>query len=1025
MNQSLKKVKLTITIIILIFAISSVLSIIFINKVTINYDISDYLDDSTQTKIALEIIEDEFGMTGSIQIMAKNVSAETADDIYNIIKSIDNVLNVSFDKNSIDYYKDGNALFVVLINGDDYSGVAKKVCNDIKKALESYEQIQYGGTAIEKHVLQNKITGEMAFILAISICLVAIILLITVESWIEPIILLIASGIAVLLNLGTNVFLGQISYITNSISAILQLALSIDYSIVLLHSYRKCKIDAKNNEKAMIDAIKQVIKPVSASALTTIAGLLALLFMSFTIGFDIGIVLIKGIVISSITSITLFPSLILLFDTVLQKTHKKSFIPKGSPFSTIAIKLNKLIVPIVIILIVSCGILQTKNKYTFSSNSNKNNDIESTFGQNNSIAVLYRNDNNDFLKEIELIEKIELYKKQDNTPVLKNYTAFTNTIYDLYDVEKATEKLNLPKSDVQLLFTMYNLYKNNSFLSITPKEFIDYSIHLLESESDVQNLIDPETINTLRLLNSITNVMSNNNTAQEFYEFVAINTQQETNLGLYSIEQLYGLYDYNNIENPNVEFIKMLDYIISISSNEHLTEMINKETISNLRMLSFYIKLLDSSGNNPELSTIIHTEYSYDQFLSVLSQVVLTVLEKNPQITVDNDAIQQIYIMYFREKEFLQPKSICGKVFVEFVLNIYNYNSIVHTQLSECNKAKLIDMLLVNNFMKDTTKYTYPQMHKEISTMQKNLTSEITYSIPSEDTIAGVYIKYLENNNKLLTQPIMAHELLSFICEHMDTNELLKSKITVETRKKILNYQKVIQKALNLFIGKDYTRLLLSVNLPSESKETSIFIEYLTNEVKSTFGDNAYIAGEVVSIYDLEQSFKHDNLFITIFTLVSIFLIVMIIFRSLSLPIILVIIIQGAIFIAMSTQLVGNGIFFMSYIVSTCILMGATIDYGILMSSTYITSRRTMAKNVALENAVQTAMPTVFTSGLILTVCGFVIHFISSQNVISSVGLLIGIGALCSIIMITLVLPAILYLLDKFILKFTFKKNKD
>lgn len=1025
MNQSLKKVKLTITIIILIFAISSVLSIIFINKVTINYDISDYLDDSTQTKIALEIIEDEFGMTGSIQIMAKNVSAETADDIYNIIKSIDNVLNVSFDKNSIDYYKDGNALFVVLINGDDYSGVAKQVCNDIKKALESYEQIQYGGTAIEKHVLQNKITGEMAFILAISICLVAIILLITVESWIEPIILLIASGIAVLLNLGTNVFLGQISYITNSISAILQLALSIDYSIVLLHSYRKCKIDAKNNEKAMIDAIKQVIKPVSASALTTIAGLLALLFMSFTIGFDIGIVLIKGIVISSITSITLFPSLILLFDTVLQKTHKKSFIPKGSPFSTIAIKLNKLIVPIVIILIVSCGILQTKNKYTFSSNSNKNNDIESTFGQNNSIAVLYRNDNNDFLKEIELIEKIELYKKQDNTPVLKNYTAFTNTIYDLYDVEKATEKLNLPKSDVQLLFTMYNIYKNNSALSITPKEFIDYSIHLLESESDIQNLIDPETINTLRLLNSITNVMSNNNTAQEFYEFVAINTQQETNLDLYSIEQLYGLYDYNNIENPNVEFIKMLDYIISISSNEHLTEMINKETISNLRMLSFYIKLLDSSGNNPELSTIIHTEYSYDQFLSVLSQVVLTVLEKNPQITVDNDAIQQIYIMYFREKEFLQPKSICGKVFVEFVLNIYNYNSIVHTQLSECNKAKLIDMLLVNNFMKDTTKYTYPQMHKEISTMQKNLTSEITYSIPSEDTIAGVYIKYLESNNKLLTQPIMAHELLSFICEHMDTNELLKSKITVETREKILNYQKVIQKALNLFIGKDYTRLLLSVNLPSESKETSIFIEYLTNEVKSTFGDNAYIAGELVSIYDLEQSFKHDNLFITIFTLVSIFLIVMIIFRSLSLPIILVTIIQGAIFIAMSTQLVGNGIFFMSYIVSTCILMGATIDYGILMSSTYITSRRTMAKNVALENAVQTAMPTVFTSGLILTICGFVIHFISSQNVISSVGLLIGIGALCSIIMITLVLPAILYLLDKFILKFTFKKNKD
>lgn len=150
------------------------------------------------------------------------------------------------------YYKDGNALFVVLIDGDDYSENAKAVVGDVRDLLSSYE-VEYGGTTIEKQSL-------------------------------------------------------------HSISAILQLALSIDYSIVLLHAYRREKENLPDNTAAMKAAIYSVVKPVSASALTTIVGLLALLFMSFRIGFDIGIVLMKGIVISAITSLTLLPALVLLLD---------------------------------------------------------------------------------------------------------------------------------------------------------------------------------------------------------------------------------------------------------------------------------------------------------------------------------------------------------------------------------------------------------------------------------------------------------------------------------------------------------------------------------------------------------------------------------------------------------------------------------------------------------------------------------------------------------------------------------------
>lgn len=171
-----------ITVVILLFLIAAVLSGIFMGKVAINYNLADYLGSDTQTKTALDIIEDEFGMTGNMQVMAKNVSPDTAEEMVATIEDIPHVLNVSFDRYDPNYYKDGNALLIVMIDGDDYSDHAKQVSADIRSALASYEGKEYGGTTVEKQSLQDAITGEMAYILAISLCLVLAILLITSES---------------------------------------------------------------------------------------------------------------------------------------------------------------------------------------------------------------------------------------------------------------------------------------------------------------------------------------------------------------------------------------------------------------------------------------------------------------------------------------------------------------------------------------------------------------------------------------------------------------------------------------------------------------------------------------------------------------------------------------------------------------------------------------------------------------------------------------------------------------------------
>ncbi len=1007
--------------VIVLFAAATVFSCIFAERVKINYNLADYLGKDTQTKTALDIIDGSFGMTGSMQVMVKDISVDTAEEIQDRLSGIDNVLNVAFDGNSETYYRNGNALFTVTIDGDDYSDSAEQVISDVKDALSSYEGTEYGGTAVEKQALRESITSEMTYILAGSLCLVAAILLITSESWIEPVILLVSSGAAVLINRGTNAFFGEISYITNSVSAILQLALSIDYSIVLLHAYRREKEKNTDSTGAMKTAVLSVIKPVSASALTTVAGLLALLFMSFRIGFDIGIVLMKGIVISAITSVTLLPALVLVSDRAMKKLSKKPFVPKGGAFCRLVYRAGKVIVPCALAIIIACGVLQTGNTYIFSDTGAGNSAISDVFGNNNTIVAVYRNSLDVWENEKLLADRVKAYRTSGGKAVLSDYTAYSNTVLELYDVKKAAEKLNISESDAELLITMYNLYRSPESMKMSLAGFIDSAASLAENDSDAKEFADSETLETLRTLKDVLEITGEEYGADELYEKLTGSGLAGDGIAPEQIKQLYGMYFYNDLPVKNVGFTAMLDFMIAASESGGMADA---ETVAQLKSLSAGIKQYEAFYPETDpLRMVIDGEYGYGEFLPVLSQVAEALTGTAPSVSLTEEAVQQVYIMYFTAAGVMPQGKMTGAAFAEYALSAAGTNPVISAQLTGDTRNRLTDMLTVDCYCSDTGELTYDGIYGKLTAMQNEMKSVSLTSAPGIDEVSGVFIKEAANGGKALTDSVAAIDLLDFVTENMDTNTLLSRKMSDGNRKKVADAQEDIKKADDLFVGEEYSRMLLSVDLPNESDDTTEFVDFLSAEVKSIFGDDAYIAGETVSTRDLAESFGHDNRFITVFTLVSIFVIVMVIFRSLSLPVILVAVIQGAIFIAMSTQLAGNGIFFMSYIVSTCILMGATIDYGILMSNGYVAYRAEHDRKEALELSVGGAMPTVFTSGMILTVCGFIIHFVSSQNSVSTVGLLIGIGTVCSVVMITVVLPAVLYLLDGFILKLSLKRK--
>jgi predicted RND superfamily exporter protein len=593
--------------------------------------------------------------------------------------------------------------------------------------------------------------------------------------------------------------------------------------------------------------------------------------------------------------------------------------------------------------------------------------------------------------------------------------------------------------------------------------------------------------------------MDGNHTAEELLTLATTGTLEGTDLTMFQIKQMYGLYFFNDFDNDNVDFMTMLRYINEMAESEEFAGLMDEQTKADLvefetnltdfqinmareitkeefqgyavdqfghlitpflariaagnifdnyqkehgnknvyptiDLLEYTVKedLLGSIVTNKDLKDLIENsrmvyeeiqkDCAYEDFLPLIDKAVLALTGETREINATTEAVQQGYIMYFEKQGVIPNKKANGRDFITFVNATIATNDVVKGRISAESVEKLSDLGVVDAYLTSDERFLADEMSENIAKLQSEIKSlDATNSISGSEVL-NIYTKYAISDGTVSTAPVISGDLLDFVVSQMDTNEQLKSRMTEEHRAKVIERQAAVKSAEKLFLGKQYGRMILSIDLPSESKESTEFVEHLIVTVKEVFGEDAHVAGHMVSTVDLQNSFAKDNTIITIVTIISIFLIIMLIFRSLSLPVLLVIVIQGAIWISMATSLITGPMFFMSYIITTCILMGATIDYGILMSSTYVAARREMDKKEALLVAVNTALPTVFTSGLILTICGFIVGFVASQTSISTVGILLGKGALVSSLMVMLVLPSILYLLDKFILKLSVQKK--
>ncbi len=340
-------------------------SLIGISKTRINYDILSYLPNSLETVKGQDIMVDEFGTGAFSMVVVEDAKVKDVQKIKHKIEKVDHVKKVlwyddladtTFPKEMLPkkirnvFFNKNATMMIALFDNTTSSDETMEAVSQMRHVVG--KQCFISGMSGIVTDIKNLALEEMPIYVVIAAAMSLLVLCLTMESLLTPVLFLASIGIAILYNLGSNIFLGEISYITKALTAILQLGVTMDYSIFLLHSYEDNKVRFDNDkQRAMAHAISNTFKSVAGSSVTTIAGFAALCFMTFALGMNIGVVMAKGVVIGVICCVTLLPSLILIFDKWIDKTTHKSIIPDLSNASHFITKHYKAAILIFLILL--------------------------------------------------------------------------------------------------------------------------------------------------------------------------------------------------------------------------------------------------------------------------------------------------------------------------------------------------------------------------------------------------------------------------------------------------------------------------------------------------------------------------------------------------------------------------------------------------------------------------------------------------------------------------------------------------
>lgn len=786
--------------------IITVISAFLMQNVNIVTDMTEYLPDNSAMKQGMDIMKSQFSDADTdqtIRVMVDNLNTNQKDDFLETMQNIKNVSSVDYDAKSDDYNKDEHTLYVLHTEYDYDSAEVTAIMDTIQNMQNDYR------LAFDTGETQDQSVPPMILFLAFVILMV--VLFFMCSSWIEPFLFLVTIGIAIVINMGTNAFLTGVSETTHSIAAILQLVLSMDYSIILMNRYRQELKQTDNKELAMTEAVKNAFSSVASSSLTTIVGLLALVFMNFKIGADMGIVLAKGVLVSLICILTVLPALILIFDKAIQKTAKKVLPLPMTGISKFSFRGKYIITGFFVVAFVALYLVKGNTAIAYSMTVQSG--VDKIFPKSNTLVVVYENkDEENVAKLAENLEKEESVKSVSaySTTLGKQYHALE--LAEMLEKSGMIEGINLDDSVMQLIYYMH--FNSDSDKTMTLSEFFDFMQKYLSQHEEYASEMDADAMQKMQAFSTM--IQNSSYASQQF-----------------TAEELY--------------------------------QMLGNQT----------------------------------DFL-------------------DEGVVKLMYQMNFCQKEYDDT----------WTMSIEDLFSQVDQMASDNTYASLIPESII-------------------------------------DGIKDIKIQLDDGKAQL--------------------------------------------------VGKDYSRMIVTTNLPEESDETTEFLSDLSSELSHKLSRNSFMIGSSAMEHEMSQTFNGELNKISLITMIGIFVVVLLTFRSIAVPLILVCIIQSSVYATMVTMgILGDGIYYLALLIVQSILMGATIDYGILFSNYYRENRKIQKPEDALTTAYNRSIHTIMTSGLIMVLVTFILGFAFSDPTIGQICHIISAGVTIAIVMILFVLPGVLCALDIF-----------
>lgn len=426
--------------ILVFFILATVISLFTSSMVNINYNIMDYLPEEAPSTKALDVMNEEYDKgAANVRVVLKDVSIVDALKYKEKIKKVngvddiqwlDDVVNIKEplelqNQDTIEsWYKNNEALFSITVNEDKEESAIDEIGEIIG------ENGMISGSAVNIVFAQETTEKELIKMMVILIPIILIILFLTTSSWFEPVLFLSTIGIAIIINSGTNLILGEISFVTKAAGSILQLAVSMDYSIFLLHRFSEFRNEGLAVKEAMKEAILKSVSSILSSGLTTVVGFAALIVMKFKIGPDMGFVMLKAICLSLISVLVLLPVLALYCYKLIDKTQHKSFMPKFNKFAKVSYKFRHISIILFLLLLIPCFLAQQNNSFSYGASEIYSDEstkighdtaaINKEFGKTNPLVLM--------VPKGDLVSERALCDELENIDKITSITSYAETV---------------------------------------------------------------------------------------------------------------------------------------------------------------------------------------------------------------------------------------------------------------------------------------------------------------------------------------------------------------------------------------------------------------------------------------------------------------------------------------------------------------------------------------------------------------------------------------------------------------------